>query len=97
MARRRAGCFLHFPGTESLFPRDATIHRPRHTEGGPLSLFWKQRTDVESTSTSTVGGQTWGPSEHTPLPCAGSPLRNASKPRLKRSVLTDPTEEREKQ
>lgn len=90
MACHCAGCFMHFPGRDSLFPKETTIYKPRHTGKGPLSLFWKQRTDTESTTTSTVGGRTWDPSEYMPLPCAGSLLRNANNPSLKSPVLAVP-------
>lgn len=40
MARCYTGCFLHFPRMDSLFPRESTIYRPRHTQEGPLSLLW---------------------------------------------------------
>lgn len=82
MARRCAGCFLHFPGMDSLFPRGATTNRLGHTQKGPLSLLWKKRADVESTSTSTVAGRAWDLSEHLPLPCAGSLLGNFSPPEM---------------
>lgn len=87
MACRCAGCFMHFPGRDSLFPKETTIYKPRHRGEEPLFLFWKQRTDVESTSTSTVGGRTRDPSEYMPLPYAGSLLGSANNPPLKSSVL----------
>lgn len=50
-ACRCAGCFMHVSGRDSIFPKETTIYEPRHTEEGPLSLFWQQRTDAEATST----------------------------------------------
>lgn len=90
MARCCAGCFLHSPGVDSLFTRGATTCVPRHTQERPLSLLWENRTDVESASTSTVGGRARDPSEHMALPCAGSLLGNANKALPKCCVLTEP-------
>lgn len=42
MARRCAGCSLHFPGMDCLYPKETTTYKPRHTQEGPLSLLWKK-------------------------------------------------------
>jgi len=79
---------MNFPGTDSIFPKETTVYKPRHTEEGPSSLLWKQRTDVEATSTTTVVGKMWYPSECMPLPFAGSLLGKAHNSPLKSPVLT---------
>lgn len=77
-------------GGDSIFLKEVTIYKPRHTEEEPLSLFWKQKIDVEATSKSTSGGGMWVPSEYTPLWCVGFLLQKDHNSPLKSPVLAAP-------